>query len=91
MTTNKSSAEPTIERFIIRHYRDNGQTMAYCHWSDRGRTSANIQPCYDTRGRPDTWSGPHTLLTCTCHSVTHMMALAQRAIRDGIAIETEVW
>ena len=70
-----------VERFTVRHYRDNGQTAAICEWIDNDGTSGT------TTG----------FLMATCHHCpgphfgTHMTELAKRAIREGIAIETEIW
>ena len=64
-----------ITRAYTRYYRDNGQLTAYVEWSDRSRTE-----------------GPAELY----HGVPvptgeHMGALFDRALRNGITIEHEVW
>lgn len=85
MTKHESNAIAKVTRYYIRHYRDNGQTTAYCDAETVGgwgiRIEGAIQPCF-----------PHTLLDCEAHGcVAHMMALGRRAIREGLTIETEVW
>ena len=71
----------SITRFYIRHYRDNGQTTAYCEWAGGGRTEGNEHHCDNF----------HECCREDAHFGAHMTALARRAIRAGLTIETEVW
>lgn len=77
-----------VERFYIRHYRDNGSTVAYCEWIDsKGQRSR-------TEGQPRGIAGaggPGTICAFGYHFGAHMSALAARADREGISIETETW
>ena len=73
-----------ISRFYIRHYRDSGQTVAYCEWTDGARTEGQMTTYHAEGGFGD---------CCLFDNKfgIHMTQLAMRAIRDGLTIETEVW
>lgn len=64
-----------ITRIYTRHYRDNGQTMAYVDWADGSRTEGTAE---DYHG---------ILLPVNAH----MGALFDRALREGLTVEREVW
>ncbi len=40
--------QPTITRAYVRHYNDNGETIAYVEWSDRSRTEGNLKSAHMT-------------------------------------------
>jgi len=65
----------TIVKAYTRHYRDNNSRKAYVEWSDGSRTEGNAE-LY------------HGIMVPVG---THMGALFDRALRDGIAIGKEVW
>ena len=73
-----------IKRFVIKHYRDNRQTTAYCEWADGSSTGGNMSTYHAEGGFGD---------CCLFDNKfgIHMTQLAQRAIREGLPIETEVW
>lgn len=64
-----------INRAVIRHYADNGQTRAYVEWTDvrgyQGRTEGDSFALWP-RGY-------------------HLGALFARARREGVQIEMESW
>lgn len=68
-----------VTRFYIRHYRDNGSTVAYCEWIDskgqRGRTEGDMSPA----------------LTVPARFGTHITCLGLRAIREGLTVQFEIW
>lgn len=71
-----------IIRAYVRHYRDNGQTTAYCEWVDHnGKAGRTETPVLSTN--------PKDTLT-VCYG-EHMGALFARAICHGIEIERETW
>ncbi len=65
----------------VRHYSDNGQTMAYVEWEDASRL-----------GKPKTGRTEGPLFPCP-HEVlgAHMATLFARANREGIPIRGETW
>lgn len=63
-----------IKRIYTRHYRDNGQSMAYVEWQDGSRTEGVV---VDYHG------------VLVPESV-HMGALFDRAIREGLQVQREV-
>lgn len=70
----------TITKAYIRHYRDNDQTTAYVEWSDGGRTEGRLP------GREKTKAQTSIYLFGL-----HMGALLERAQRDGLTIDRQVW
>lgn len=72
-----------ITAAYIRHYRDNGQRVAYAEWIDGrgkiGRTEGNVGPC------PCCGRGKASNLGA------HMQALFDRAKREGITVENQSW
>jgi hypothetical protein len=64
-----------IIRAYTRRYRDTGQVKAYVEWSDGSRTEGDA---YNFRG-------------LFLPEGTHMGALFDRALRDGLAIEHDDW
>jgi len=77
-----------IKRVYIRHYRDNGSTVAYCEWSDGSRTEGHIRPqCHCVHG-----GQPSHFIGCDGAPFgEHMTALMNRAVRDGAPVSFEVW
>lgn len=64
-----------ITRAYTRHYSDNGQDMAYVDWSDGSRTE----------GAAERYHG------ILIPKGTHMGALFDRALREGLTIGPETW
>lgn len=64
-----------IKRIYTRHYRDNDQLMAYVDWANGTRTE----------GAAGDYHGVVVPLG------THMGVLFDRALREGLTIEREVW
>jgi hypothetical protein len=69
------SPSSAIKRAYTRHYRDNGTRVAYVEWQDGSRTEA---PAVLYHGVP-------------IPQGDHMGQLFDRAIREGLKIEHEVW
>lgn len=68
-----------IKRIYTRHYRDNGQLVAYVEWADGARTEGQADRSTNPR-HPTTFSFG-----------THMHALFNRAKREGLTMQREVW
>lgn len=64
-----------IKRAYTRHYRDNGQLVAYVEWADGSRTEGEAYLYYG-KALPEG---------------EHMGALFDRAIREGLTVTHEVW
>lgn len=65
----------TIKKAYTRYYRDNKQRCAYIEWSNGSRTEGKAEMYY---GLPVPVG-------------EHMGALFDRALREGLTIEREVW
>lgn len=68
-----------ISRVYVRHYSDNGQTMAYVDWADGSRTCGDLHYL----------DHPHRTLAPTFGA--HMHALFARAKREGLRLQRETW
>lgn len=72
-----------ITKAYIRHYRDNGQTMAYVEW-------------IDSRGQTGRTEGGVKIEMTGCNNrgetlKANMGALFARAAREGVKITRETW
>ena len=67
-----------ITAAYVRYYRDSGQTTAYVEWIDGNRDAGRTEGACRSRTNPEPRSG-------------HMAALFERARRDGLTIERQVW
>ena len=71
-----------ITAAYTRHYRDNGQTMAYVEWIDHngraGRTEGPVNPVKPGATMAEKYG-------------VHMGALIARAICQGVNVEHQVW
>ena len=66
-----------ITAAYVRHYSDNGQTTAYVEWiNSHGKT-----------GRTEGAADPRTRTPIGAH----MTALLDRAAREGVTIEQQIW
>lgn len=66
---------PTIVKAYIRHYRDSGQRKSYIEWSNGARVEGDAMLYH---GIPIPVG-------------EHMVALFDRALRDGLTIGRETW
>lgn len=69
----------SIQKVYTRQYRDNGQLVAYVEWTDhRGKTGR-------TEGAAEFYHG------IPVPAGTHIGALFDRAMREGVTVGREVW
>lgn len=72
-----------ITRIYVRRYRDNGQVMAYCEWSDGSRTESTPHRCV---------LGHHYRSVAIRYTFgEHMHVLFQAGKRNGLRLERETW
>jgi hypothetical protein len=64
-----------IKRICTRVYNDTGQCMAYVEWADGSRTEGHA---FDYHG-------------VLIPQGTHIRALFDRAMREGLTVEREYW
>lgn len=65
----------SIKRVYTRHYRDNGSFKAYVEWGDGSRTEGDAENYHGELIPAD----------------PHMGGLFDRALREGLTVEREVW
>ena len=70
-----------IKRVYVRRYRDTGQVVAYCDWSDGSRTEASAKASCDWR-KSNAWLFDFG---------EFMHAIFARAKRQGLDMERETW
>ncbi len=73
--TRRNKMSQGIEKVYTRYYRDNRQLTAYVEWADGSRTE----------GPAEMYHG------LAIPSGTHMGALFDRAIREGLTVERQIW
>lgn len=84
MTTPTDRASPDrmkIKRLLIRHYRDNGQTVAYVEYANGSRTEGPIHDCCPCCGQDMPGNGMGS----------HLAALFARGQREGLPVIRETW